>query len=298
VEPLKEYVGCKINCDMINASIKITQPVLIQSFAEEFNLPGVKPIPKILAPHGDQLCKEDDMVFTDEQAIYWKGVGKLLHLMKYSRVDVLNHVRELSRFVSYPSKNHMDAMYWVMEYILNKKNCGLLLKPNTTWNSDKNFEFIVMGRSDSDYAKDKDTRRSVTGWSVFLCGAPVSTKSKMLQAVSLSVTEAELFAGCNCAQDMMFVMRILNSMGLKVKLPMVLQMENKGAINLVYNWSSAGRTRHICTKVNFLPELKESLHLIVKWIPRETNLTDMCTKNIGGAFFKEFVEVYCGKDDY
>jgi hypothetical protein len=81
----------------------------------------------------------------------------------------------------------------------------------------------------------------VAGWTVFLCGALVSTKSKMLHAVSLSVTEAELFLGCNCMQDMMFVLHILESLGLKVKLPMMLQMDNKGAINLVNNWSSAGR---------------------------------------------------------
>ena len=96
---------------------------------------------------------------------------------------------------------------------------------------------------------------------MFLCGSPVSTKSKMLVAVSLSVTEVELFAGCNCIQDLLFIKQILELMGLKVKMPMILQMDNKGAINLVNNWGLAGCTRHVCTKINFLQELKEELLL-------------------------------------
>jgi hypothetical protein len=64
------------------------------------------------------------------------------------------------------------------------KNRGLLLKPDTLWDGSAKFEFVIAGRSDSDYAKDVDTHRSVAGWAVTLCGSPVSTKSKMLAAVS------------------------------------------------------------------------------------------------------------------
>jgi hypothetical protein len=150
-----------------------------------------------------------------------------------------------------------------------------------------------MGRSDVDYVKDVDTRRSIVGWTVFLCGSPVSTKSKMLLAVSLLVTEAELFAGCNCIQYMLFAMHILESMGLKVKKPMVLQMGNKGAINLVNSWSSTGRTRHVCTKINFLRELKEQLLLVYEWLSGKKNSSDLFMKNLGGAAFKEHTAVYC-----
>ena len=49
--------------------------------------------------------------------------------------------------------------------------------------------------SDSDYANDPDRRRSVSGYTTILNGAPTSTmKSKMQSCVTLSVTEAELVA--------------------------------------------------------------------------------------------------------
>jgi hypothetical protein len=46
------------------------------------------------------------------------------------------------------------------------------------------------------------------------------------------VTEAEGAAGVTEAQDMLFMYNILKSLGLKVQLPMVLEMDNKGAVNL------------------------------------------------------------------
>jgi hypothetical protein len=104
---LKEYVRCRIN-RRIN-EIKITQPVLIQSFSDEFKLPGESPVTPAL--HGSQLVKEESDVSEEEHAEYQKGVGKLLHLVKYSCVDCLNRVRELLQYVSGPSHTHLDAMY-------------------------------------------------------------------------------------------------------------------------------------------------------------------------------------------
>ena len=69
----------------------------------------------------------------------------------------------------------------------------------------------------------------MSGYSVFLCDAPVSSASRMQGHVTLSVTEAELAAATTqCSQDMLFVMRVIESIGLKVKKPMILQVDNKG----------------------------------------------------------------------
>jgi len=79
----------------------------------------------------------------------------------------------------------------------------------------------------------------------------------MHKVVVLSVTEAELYASVQCAQDILFVWRIIKSIGLKVKLPMILELDNKGAVDIANNWSVAGRRKHIDTKQYFVRELKE-----------------------------------------
>jgi len=80
----------------------------------------------------------------------------------------------------------------------------------------------------------------------------------MQKSFALSVCEAEQTMGVLCAQDMLYVWHILESMGLKVKLPMILEIDNKGAVDLANNWSIGGRTRHVDVRQCFLRELKES----------------------------------------
>jgi hypothetical protein len=53
-------------------------------------------------------------------------------------------------------------------------------------------------------------------------------------------------------------MRVLESIRLKVKKPMILNVNNRGAKDLCGNWSVGGRTRHVEVKQLFLRELKES----------------------------------------
>jgi len=59
------------------------------------------------------------------------------------------------------------------------------------------------------------------------------------------------------AQDMMYMKRLLESINLRVELPMILEVDNKGAVDLINNYSVGGRTRHMETRQYYLRELKE-----------------------------------------
>ena len=73
----------------------------------------------------------------------------------------------------------------------------------------------------------------------------------------LSITKTVLFASVLCAQDMMLEVRVLNEIGSKMKLPMVLYANYKGANNLCISWSSGGGTRDNEVEQYFMIELKE-----------------------------------------
>lgn len=87
-----------------------------------------------------------------------------------------------------------------------------------------------------DLAKDPDSRRSVSGNNTFFF------VGRRLFSAALSVTKVELFASTSNVQDMMYVKRILESIRLKVELPLILEMDNKGAVDLINNFSVGGRT--------------------------------------------------------
>ena len=76
--------------------IKLTQPVLVQSLHDEFKIPR-KTSCNLPAPPGKELTSEGEQLNEEEKKVYRSGVGKLLFLMRYSRPDILNAVRELSK---------------------------------------------------------------------------------------------------------------------------------------------------------------------------------------------------------
>jgi len=192
----------------------------------------------------------------------------------------------------------MKAMYQAMNYAVGTSKRGLFLKPNVKWDGNPDFEFEISGKADSTYATDPETKRSTSGYATFLNGAPVTEKSRMQGCVTLSVTEAEYVSGTQCAQDMLFEMRVLESIGLKVKKPMILEIDNKGAVDLAHNWSVNGRTRHVAIRMNFLRELEDQGTIKVVWTPGDENSTDMFTKNLPGPKFEKFTIEYCGHDEY
>ena len=74
---IKEYVGWKIDINSENRSMRITQPVLLQSFKDEFDLASMDPVTPI--------------------KVHCSGVGKLLPKTRWSRSEIQNSMHELSR---------------------------------------------------------------------------------------------------------------------------------------------------------------------------------------------------------
>lgn len=184
-----------------------------------------------------------------------------------------------------------------MKYCVGTANRGLTLAPFGEWNGTKHFSFELIGLSDSEYAKD-ESRHSVNGWSTWLNEANVTARSKMMPIIALSVMEAELYSAVQCTQDMLYCWRVMMCMGLTIKLPMTLYVDNKGAVDFCNNWSVAGRTRHIEIKQYFLRELKEMGLLKVKWKEGDEMTSDIFTKNLSGAVFEKHGSKFYGKDEY
>lgn len=78
-------------------------------------------------------------------------------------------------------------------------------------------------------------------YGAFLEGVPVTVKSGMQKSATPSVTEAEAMAAVHhCVQDtMLFILEVLKSIGMQVKLPMILWCDNKGAVNLERKWKNS-----------------------------------------------------------
>ena len=105
--------------------------------------------------------------------------------------------------------------------------------------------------------------------------------------MTLSVTKAELIAACECTQDMIQIKQIVTSLGVKVKTPMKLYVENHGLVGLVNKWSVGGYTHYVDVQYWWLRNLNKEGQLIVEWIDTESNTADLFTKNLGETTFEK-----------
>jgi hypothetical protein len=117
------------------------------------------------AKPGQILSKGDkkDVLGASAQTKYRSGVGKLRYTATWSRPDILNAVREVSRYLQAPTLEHYDAMLRIMDYCLSTASRGRKIAPVDRWDGTKEFEFVVSGASDAAYNQCPDTRKCVSG---------------------------------------------------------------------------------------------------------------------------------------
>ena len=132
--PLKEYVGSKIDLSRDEnglGKLKFTQPVLVQKLQDEFDLSEGR-IPKTPAAPGQELIKSNggNDLHGKRVTTYRSGTAICMFIMQWSRPDIYNATRALSRHMSAPTTMHEDALRRLMKYVVATRNRGLVLSPD------------------------------------------------------------------------------------------------------------------------------------------------------------------------
>jgi hypothetical protein len=103
----------------------------------------------------------------------------------------------------------------------------------------------VVAFSNSNYAGDLETRISIAGFIFYPLGVPISWKSKGQKGVTLSSSKAKFVALSEAAKEVKFVFQVLRSMGVKVNLPIIVHVDNVGAIFIGRNVTVSQQSKHI-----------------------------------------------------
>ena len=161
----------------------------------------------------------------------------------------------------------------------------------------ENEEWDMVSYSDSDWAGNPDSRISVTGFVIYLLGAPICWRSKGQKGVTLSSSEAEYVAMSEAVKEIRFIYYLLSGMGVQIKIPIVVRCDNIGAIFMAENSSSGVRTRHIDTRYHFVREHVVDEFIKIIFVKSNENVADMFTKNIGKEIYEKHMKRFLGKDE-
>ena len=119
---------------------------------------------------------------------YQSFAGALQYLI-FTRLDLTYAVQQVCLHMHDPQESHLAALKRLLRYVRGTVGFGLVLHRSPT------SELVVY--TDADWAGCPDTRRSTSGYAVFLGGNLVSWSSKRQPVVSRSSAEAEYHAVAN-----------------------------------------------------------------------------------------------------
>ena len=126
---LADYLGCEFHMNKERTRGWLGQPSIIKSLEHKFGERAMKErlsltlgTPRFTAR---RLENPEDKVNPEDHETYSSGVGTLLYLMKHSRPDICNPVRELSKTMDAPAPVHLKEMYKVIRHVLSTKGYGL-----------------------------------------------------------------------------------------------------------------------------------------------------------------------------
>jgi hypothetical protein len=147
--------------------------------------------------------------------------------------------------------------------------------------------------SDSDWANDRDERKSTTGYILYLNGDPVSWQSRKQKVVALSTAEAEYYAITEAAKEVQWtkqlLIEILNDGTTDFKLDTtstIIHSDSQSAIAIGNNNAGHGRSKHIDIRHHFIRDALLRNEFKLEYIPSADNPADMFTKGLGPIKFK------------
>ena len=164
--------------------------------------------------------------------------------MIYTRPDIYFIVSRLSQFMSNPNTLHELAMKHLLRYLQGSSKLRLCYQPTR---SDKQEYVLVY--SDSDYAADKEDRRSISGGTVMLGGGAVSWVSRKQSTIATSSTQAEYMAlyrtGKNALWDRGYFSQLDRAHYIgKDSHSMTIYMDNQSAMKIAASLQISDRSKH------------------------------------------------------
>jgi hypothetical protein len=81
------------------------------------------------------ICPKDGdpLISPEHQKQFRMGDGMLLYLVKHSRRDISNSVREISKVAHGAPEGHFKALLRTIKYVLGTEDHGLLLQPKLNY---------------------------------------------------------------------------------------------------------------------------------------------------------------------
>ena len=261
------YLGMNITCGS-DGSITLSQHKYLESLMEKFAVPpGTSSHPLF-----SKAPPSSTDAMLDETAVRTR-IGSLQFAASNTRPDIALAVSRFAQQQCDISPPLCRSIEKTFQYLRGTAEHGLRY-------GGEGMELQLVGYSDSAHGGDtgSEDKRATYGWVFLLGGSAISWASKRFNSITLSTAESEFMAAKEATLQAIHLRCLLEEMGVEVREPTPLHVDNTAAITLSVTENRSRRMKHVAIAVQWLREQVQSGVVELRYIPSGQQVADFLTK--------------------
>ncbi|XP_057450879.1 uncharacterized mitochondrial protein AtMg00810-like [Lotus japonicus] len=215
-----------------------------------------------------------------EDATLYRSLAGALQYLTFTRPDISYAVQQVCLHMHAPHTEHMLALKRVLRYVRGTLTYGLHLYPSPIAK--------LVSYTDADWGGCPDTRRSTSGYCVFLGDNLISWSSKRQPTLSRSSAEAKYRGVANVVSESCWIRNLLLELHFPLSHATLVHCDNVSAIYLSGNPVHHQRTKHIEMDIHFVREKVARGQARILHVPSRHQIADIFTKGLPRVLFDDF----------
>ena len=299
-QDIKTYLGVQIERDKDKGTLKMHQEGYLNEVLAAMGIKSTDTLtyPTPL-PANVMLTKNTGDPY--ELDLYRSAIGSLIYLSQWTRIDIAYAVSALAAHMSNPSRDHHVALKHLLHYLHGTRDKGIVYHKYDVHGINKIYGFV-----DADYAGERDTRKSRSGYVIMMNSGAISWKSKLQTVVANSTTDAEVYAATVAIKEIVYLRDALRRIGLPQAVEgdsskgTILYEDNEATTAIARTAAHREATKHMAIARSFLRYHQENgtVHFVDCYTSMQ--VADFLTKPLGNQTFGKLVSEAMGdkcKDD-
>ncbi|GKA73065.1 ribonuclease H-like domain-containing protein [Tanacetum coccineum] len=197
-----------------------------------------------------------------------------------SKLDLSYVVQHVCLYMHDPRDPHFTALKRILRYVRGTLDYGMQLHVSSTTQ--------LSAYTDADWAGSPVTRRSTSGYCVFLSDNLLSWSAKRQITLSRSSAEAEYRGVANVVAKTAWIRNLLCELHTPLFTATLVYCDNVSAVYMSANPVQYQRTKRIEIDIYFVHDFVASGQVRVLHVPSRFQYADIFTKGLPTALFIEF----------